>query len=92
MRAAWIAIAVAFVGPLRDPVRNVWVITFGLIACALVVPYALVFGALRGIPFPWRLIDCAFGVFGFLPLWYCRRAIERIEALGSVGDTRNSSN
>ncbi len=72
------AIAIAFIGPLRDPVRNVWVITFGMIACALVVPYALVFGALRGIPFWWRLIDCSFGVVGIVPLWHCRRLIGRL--------------
>ena len=35
-------------------------------------PWALVFGSLRGIPFFWRLVDCSFGVFGFLPLWLCR--------------------
>ena len=66
---AHIAIAVAFIGPLRDPVRNVWVIVFGMIACVLVIPTALVCGPLRGIPFYWRLIDCSFGVFGFIPLW-----------------------
>lgn len=74
-------IAIAFIGPLRDPVRNVWVITFGMIACVLVVPYALVFGALRGIPFWWRLIDCSFGVVGILPLWHCRRLIGRLAQL-----------
>src|SRR5258708_34956825 len=36
-------IAVAFIGALRDPVRNVWLFTFGMIACVLVVPYALIF-------------------------------------------------
>ena len=66
-------IAVAFVGALRDPVRNRWLFDFGLIACVLVIPFALVFGALRGIPFWWRLIDCSFGVFGFIPLWSCRK-------------------
>ncbi len=66
-------IALAFVGALRDPVRNRWLFDFGLIACVLVIPYALVFGAVRGIPFWWRLIDCSFGVFGFLPLWFCRK-------------------
>lgn len=66
-------IAIAFVGALRDPVRNEWLFTFGMIACVLVIPYALVFGALRGIPFWWRLIDCSFGVFGFIPLWFCRK-------------------
>jgi hypothetical protein len=30
---AHLVIAVAFVGPYLDPVRNKWVITFGLIAC-----------------------------------------------------------
>jgi hypothetical protein len=70
-------IALVFIGVLRDPVRNRWLFDFGLIACALVVPYALVFGGLRGIPFWWRLIDCSFGVFGFIPLWFCRKwAIE----------------
>lgn len=66
-------IAIAFVGALRDPVRNRWLFDFGLIACVLVVPYALVFGGLRGIPFWWRLGDCSFGIFGFIPLWFCRR-------------------
>src|SRR5579863_2217142 len=70
-------IAVAFVGALRDPVRNIWLFTFGMIACAMIVPYAFIFGAVRGIPIGWRLIDCSFGVFGFIPVWCCRRwAIE----------------
>lgn len=76
-----IAIAVAFFGPLRDPVRNVWVIDFGLIACVLVVPWALLFGWVRGIPWWWRLIDCGFGVFGAVPLWLCRRAIAELAHL-----------
>jgi hypothetical protein len=71
-------IAVAFIGVLRDPVRNVWLFTFGMIACVLVIPYALMFGALRGIPIYWRLIDCSFGVFGFIPLWLCRRWVREL--------------
>src|SRR5439155_10131980 len=66
-------IAIAFAGALSHPVRNLWLFAFGMIACALVIPYALVFGALRGIPVWWRLIDCSFGVFGFIPLWFCHR-------------------
>ncbi len=66
-------VALAFVGALRDPLRNIWLYPFGMMACVLVVPYALVFGALRGIPIGWRLIDCSFGVFGFVPLWLCHR-------------------
>src|SRR5574339_204532 len=30
---AHLVIAIAFIGPLRDPVRNMWVIEFGLISC-----------------------------------------------------------
>jgi hypothetical protein len=73
------AIAIAFVGALRDPVRNRWLFDFGMIACVLVIPYALVFGAIRGIPIWWRLIDCSFGDFGFIPLWFCRRWVDELE-------------
>ena len=38
-----IAIAIAFIGPLRDPVKNIWVIEFGIIACVLVIPWAIIF-------------------------------------------------
>lgn len=75
-------IAVAFVGAWRDPVRNRWLFDFGLIACALLIPYAVIFGGLRGIPMGWRLIDCAFGVFGALPLWLCRRDAIALERQG----------
>ena len=72
-------IAIVFIGALRDPIRNRWLFDFGLIACALVIPYALVFGDLRGIPLWWRLIDCSFGVFGFVPLWFCRKWANELE-------------
>ncbi len=71
-------IAIAFVGALRDPVRNEWLFTFGMIACVLVIPYALLFGAIRGIPVWWRLIDCSFGVVGFVPLWLCRKWTRKV--------------
>jgi hypothetical protein len=74
-------IAIAFIGAWRDPVRNQWLFDFGLIACALVVPYALLFGAARGIPVWWRLIDCSFGVFGAVPLWLCRRWTRELKML-----------
>ncbi|HEY9509807.1 MAG TPA: hypothetical protein VIV82_08100 [Verrucomicrobiae bacterium] len=72
-------IAIAYLGALRDPVRNRWLFTFGMIACGLLIPYAFVFGALRGIPVWWRLIDCSFGVFGFIPLWLCHRWSGQLE-------------
>jgi hypothetical protein len=73
-------IALVFVGALRDPIRNRWLFDFGLIACALVIPFALGFGDLRGIPFWWRMIDCSFGVFGAIPLWFCRKWTMELEA------------
>jgi hypothetical protein len=78
------AIAIAFIGALRDPVRNSWLFTFGMIACAMVVPYALIFGAIRGIPFWWRLIDCSFGVFGIIPVWLCKKWSHELEAVTRV--------
>jgi hypothetical protein len=74
-------IAIAFVGALRDPVRNRWLFDFGLIACALVIPYAFIFGGVRGVPVWWRLIDCSFGVFGSVPLWFCRQWAGELEKL-----------
>ena len=68
-----LVIALFFVGAWRDPVRNIWLLTAGLIACVGVIPVAMLCGVLRGIPIYWRLIDCAFGVLGFLPLWLARR-------------------
>ncbi|WP_333762765.1 hypothetical protein [Streptomyces sp. IBSBF 2390] len=80
---AHLVIAVAFYGPYRDPVRNIWVIEFGMIACAGIVPLALVCGPVRGIPFSWTLIDMSFGIFGVLPLYVVRKKIKRLEALGA---------
>jgi hypothetical protein len=82
---AHLVIAVAFIGPWRDPVRNRWVVTFGLIACAAIVPLALVAGAVRGIPFAWRLLDCAFGVGGAVLLWPSLRAIQELEEIQQAG-------
>jgi hypothetical protein len=78
---AHLVIAVAFYGPYRDPVRNVWVVEFGMIACAGIVPLALICGPIRGIPFWWTVIDMSFGVLGVLPLYVVRQRIKRLEAL-----------
>jgi hypothetical protein len=78
---AHVMIAVAFIGPLRDPVRNIWVITFGMIACVAIIPTVLICGALRGIPFYWQLIDCSFGIVGIVPLWLCYRYARELETI-----------
>ncbi len=66
---AHFVLAILFIGPYKDPVKNIWVIQFGLIASVLVIPFAFIAGHFRGIPFGWRLIDCSFGVIGFALLW-----------------------
>ena len=68
-----VILAVLFAGPVVDPVRNLWVIHFGLFACVAVIPLALICGPIRQIPFYWRLIDCSFGVVGFVLLWLARK-------------------
>ncbi|HKP03201.1 MAG TPA: hypothetical protein VJU77_07510 [Chthoniobacterales bacterium] len=71
-------IALFFIGPFRDPVRNAWVLRVGIVACILVIPLALICGAIRGIPFGWQLLDCSFGLLGVVPLWYCLNLTKKI--------------
>ena len=73
------AIAVAFIGPIHDPIRNIWVVQFGIIASILVIPFALILGEFRGIPVGWRLIDCSFGVAGFAALALAHKWIQDLE-------------
>ncbi|MGW6245856.1 hypothetical protein [Streptomyces roseolus] len=84
---AHLVIAVAFYGPYRDPVRNVWVVEFGMIACVGIVPLALICGPIRDIPFWWSVIDMSFGAFGILPLLHVRRLVKRLEAAQAVTPT-----
>jgi hypothetical protein len=76
---AHLVIAVAFYGPFRDPVRNIWVIQFGIIACLGVIPLAAIAGTIRGIPLGWQLIDMSFGVIGLIPLVIVYRLTRRLE-------------
>lgn len=75
-----LTIAAAFWGPYRDPVRNVWVLKFGLIACAGVIPLALICAPLRGVPLWWTPVDGSFGIFGALPVYAAYRLARGLEA------------
>ena len=77
---AHIVIAMAFIGPLKDPVRNIWVIEWAMLACVAVIPLAMIAGPVRHIPFYWRCLDCSFGIIGIIPLWIVRRWIKLLEA------------
>lgn len=77
---AHLVIALLFIGPYKDPVKNKWVIEWGMLACLGVIPLALIAGPIRGIPWYHILIDCSFGVIGILPLglvWRWTRVLER---------------
>jgi len=76
---AHLVIAVAFIGIYIKPVRNIWIVHFGMIACVGVIPLALICGHIRQIPFYWQLIDCSFGVFGIIPLYILHRYIKKLE-------------
>ncbi len=78
---AHIVIAIAFIGPLKHPLRNIWVIQFGMIACIMVFPLAFICGNIRGIPLFWQIIDCSFGVGGlfFLSIIYFK--IKKLEKI-----------
>lgn len=81
---AHLVIAIVFIGPLKDPVKNIWVIQFGMIACVLIFPLAFIAGEVRQIPIFWRLIDCCFGLIGIVPLWIAYRYTCRLEKLGVI--------
>ena len=78
---AHFVLAILFIGPLRNPVKNKWVIEFGMIACLLIIPFAMIAGHYRGIPFWWRLIDCSFGFIGLIPLSVCLTKINQLDKL-----------
>lgn len=76
-----LASAAFFVRPFVKPLDSDWVLRTGLCICAAVIPAALIAGQVREIPFAWRLVDCAFGVFGSIPLLYCLSVTRRMRAL-----------
>lgn len=80
-------IALFFVPPWIDPVKNIAALRVGLWACVLVLPLALICGPLRGVPFFWRLIDCSFGVLGFPLLRYASRQTQKLTARSVVKET-----
>ncbi len=78
---AHLIIALLFIGPLRDPVKNRWVIDWGMLSCIAVFPLAFIAGPARNIPFFHQLIDCSFGVLGIIPLWIVRKKIIHLEKM-----------
>ena len=84
---AHFVLAILFVGPYKDPIKNIWVIQFGMIASMLVIPYAFIAGHFRSIPLGWRLIDCSFGVFGLVLLWIIYTSIQKLQSFHYTNKT-----
>ncbi|MCD8741152.1 hypothetical protein LT679_11110 [Mucilaginibacter roseus] len=78
---AHLVLAVLFIGPYRHPVKNLWVIQFGMIASVAIFPLAFIAGGVRGIPVFWQFIDCSFGIICMLPLFIVYRNIHELTAL-----------
>ena len=76
---AHVVIAIAFIGVLRDPVRNKWLLAWRFFSCGLVLVLAFAWAPVREIPFFGRCVDASFGVIGAVPLWLVRRRITQLE-------------
>ena len=68
-------ISIPFIMAIRDPIRHSWVTTYGIAACVAVLPFAIVFGAIRGIPLFWRVVDTLFGIGGLVVLLILRQRL-----------------
>jgi hypothetical protein len=76
-----LVIGMAFIGPYKDPVKNSWVIDWGMLCCIAIIPLAIVAGPIRHIPWFHILIDCSFGIIGIIPLWITKRWIKKLESM-----------
>lgn len=72
-------ISIPFLMAIRDPLRHSWVTTYGISACLAVLPFAIIFGAIRGIPLFWRGVDTMFGIGGLIVLLVLRKQLHALE-------------
>ena len=78
---AHLVIALAFLPLWNYPVRNRWLVTWGILCSLAVIPCALIAGQIRSIPFAWRLLDCSFGLLALIPLLAIRHQIHQLEQI-----------
>jgi predicted membrane protein len=70
-------IAISFWGVYRNAKQNLWIVEWAMINSFLIIPFALTFGHIRGIPFWWQMVDCSFGVGSLIILFYLRNLIQK---------------
>ena len=78
---AHLTIAIAFIGPLRDPIKNQWVVKWGMIVAALGIVMAFGWERMRDIPIWWSFVDAGISYVAFLVLWFCNRWIEKLKVI-----------
>jgi hypothetical protein len=66
-------ISIPFIMAIWDTRQIPWVINYGIFACIAVLPFAIVFGAIREIPLFWRGVDTLFGIGGLIVLFFLRK-------------------
>ena len=76
---AHIVISLFFIPVLLDPQKHKINLLAGMLACLLILPLAFVCGPVRGIPFFHQLIDCAFGLIGFVYLFFIYKKINQLK-------------
>ena len=81
--ADWLAYAhlvltALFLMAMKDPVRNILVVRFGILCCLTVPILAIVFIPMRGIPLFWIAVDSSFA-FAAIPLWIALRDLKQLE-------------
>ena len=70
-----VAIAIFFIPAIKNPTAHITIINSGIIICTLMIPFVLVSGAVRYIPFWWRAGECIFAIIGILLLLYTRKMV-----------------
>ena len=76
---AHIVISLFFIPVFINPSKHKVNLIIGMIACVLIFPLAFICGPIRGIPFFHQLIDCSFGVIGFLYLYFILNKINSLK-------------
>ena len=71
-------ISIPFIMAIRDTSKIPWVINYGIFACVTLLPFALVFGAIREIPIFWRGVDALFGIGGLIVLVLLRKQFNEL--------------
>lgn len=78
---AHVMIAIAFIGPFKDPIKNEWIIQWGIITSALSIVMALCGERLRDIPLWWSFIDAFIAVVALIILLLCNGWIKQLKKI-----------